>query len=558
MRQNKSWDRDSKDRSTLLFAGMLLICAIAMVSGPLQSEPLSAHEQLIQRLKSETGVLPPTPAGHPVAAMYNREAIIPPQCYTRTEGQHNPCYFCHQNARPGRENTMNDGPLQREYSFSEIGVNNHWKNLFEDRSTAVAAISDAQILDWIDDDNYSALPGRLKSAGFKGWIPDLGKLQEGALAFDQQGFALDGSDWVAFNYKPLPSTFWPTNGSTDDVMIRLPLSYRQDKGGAKSRDIYLANLSIAEALIKGLQSIETPDIDENRAGEDIDGDGRLSILRKLDPSNGWVGAARGFHAAPSFYPEGTEFLHTVRYVGIDEAGVIGPSRRMKEVRYMRKAFTITLDAAREAYLQEGYHKDEGLLPLYTNRGDQGLDNGMGWLIQGFIEGVDGRLRVATFEEHVYCMGCHSSIGSTIDKTFSFPRKVDGRAGWGYINLHGMEDAPNHGETEGEILTYFQRAGGGDEFRSNTELRERWFKQGVNAVDVAKVRAAPDVHTLVTPSRDRALQLNKAYRTIVAEQDFIYGRDATVTPPVNVYVEVGDDAPVLPPSLNHLWSITLDW
>ena len=183
---------------------------------------------------------------------------------------------------------------------------------------------------------------------------------------------------------------------------------------------------------------------------------------------------------------------------------------------------------------------------------------MGWLIQGFIEGVDGRLRVATFEEHVFCMGCHSSIGSTIDKTFSFPRKVDGRAGWGYINLHGMQDAPNHGETEGEILTYFQRAGGGDEFRSNTELRERWFKQGGNAVDVAKVRAAPDVHTLVTPSRDRALQLNKAYRTIVAEQDFIYGRDATVTPPVNVYVEVGDDAPVLPPSLNHLWSITLDW
>lgn len=537
---------------------MLLILAVGLVAGPLHSEPLSAHEQLIQRLKSETGVLPPTPAGHPVAAMYNREAVIPPQCYTRTEGQHNPCYVCHQNARPERENTMNDGPLQREYSFSEMGVTNHWQNLFEDRTEAVAAISDAQILDWIDDDNYSALAQRLAAAGFKGWIPDLANLQESSRAFDEQGFARDGSEWVAFNYKPLPSTFWPTNGSTDDVMIRLPRAYRQSRGGAQSRDVYVANLSIAEALIKGVSSIDTPDIDERKVGEDIDGDGKLGIVRKLDTFTSWVGAARGFHIAPSFYPEGTEFLHTVRYVGIDEQGGIGPSRRMKEVRYMRKAFTITLDAAREAYLQEGYHKDEGLLPLYTNRGDQGLDNGMGWLIQGFIEGVDGRLRVATFEENVFCMGCHSSIGSTIDKTFSFPRKVDGRAGWGYINLHGMKDAPNRGEKDGEILTYFQRAGGGDEFRSNALLWERWFSKETQTVDVDKVRAAADVYTLVTPSTGRALMLNKAYRTIVAEQDFIYGRDATVTPPINVYDAVGSDAPTLPSTLNHLWSIILDW
>lgn len=547
-----------QDRSSLLFAGMLLILAIGLVAGPLQSESVSKPEQLIKRLKSETGVLPPALAVHPVAAMYNREAIIPPQCYTRTEGTFNPCYVCHQNARAGSENTMNDGPLQREYSFSEIGVTNHWKNLFEDRTAAVASISDAQILDWIDDDNYSALAGRLQTAGFRGWIPDLKNLQEAAQAFDQQGLARDDSAWVAFNYKPLPSTFWPTNGSTDDVMIRLPAAYRQRQDGTDSRAVYLANLSIAEALIKGLSRIETPDINEHEAGEDINGDGQLGIVRELDSFTHWVGAARAFHIAPSFYPEGTEFLHTVRYVGVDERGGITPSRRMKEVRYMRKAFTITLDAAREAYLQEGYHKDEGLLPLYTNRGDQGLDNDMGWLIQSFIEGVDGQLRVATFEENMFCMGCHSSIGSTIDKTFSFPRKVDGRAGWGYIDLRRMRDTPNRGEQEGEILTYFRRTGGGDEFRSNEELLERWFAPDGHTVDAEKVRAAPDVYTLVTPSRERALQLNKAYRTIVAEQDFIHGRDATVVPPVNVYDQVGPDAPTLPWSLNHLWSITLDW
>ena len=40
-----------------------------------------------------------------------------------------------------------------------------------------------------------------------------------------------------------------------------------------------------------------------------------------------------------------------------------------------------------------------------------------------------------------CMGCHTSLGATIDKTFSFPRKVDGHAGWGYINLRGMRTPP---------------------------------------------------------------------------------------------------------------------
>ena len=50
-------------------------------------------------------------------------------------------------------------------------------------------------------------------------------LQLGAGAFDEQGFALDGSHLVSFNYKPLPSAFWPTNGSTDDVMVRLSAAY---------------------------------------------------------------------------------------------------------------------------------------------------------------------------------------------------------------------------------------------------------------------------------------------------------------------------------------------
>jgi hypothetical protein len=28
--------------------------------------------------------------------IFNNEATVPPQCYTKTEGRHNPCYTCHQ------------------------------------------------------------------------------------------------------------------------------------------------------------------------------------------------------------------------------------------------------------------------------------------------------------------------------------------------------------------------------------------------------------------------------------------------------------------------------
>lgn len=224
---------------------------------------------------------------------------------------------------------------------------------------------------------------------------------------------------------------------------------------------------------------------------------------------------------------------------------------------MRKAFLLSPDAVAEAYREEGYHKDEGLLPLYTNRGAEGLDNGMGWLLQTFIEDRGGRLRVATFEEHLFCMGCHSSIGATIDKSFSFPRKVDGAEGWGYINLENMRDAPNRGEREGEILTYFRRAGGGDEFRSNDEMRADWFNAD-GSVNEERVRAAENVYTLVKPSRRRALDLNRAYRLIVEDQDYIFGRDATLQPPANVYHRVDETAPVLPADRFHSWDITLDW
>lgn len=79
------------------------------------------------------------------------------------------------------------------------------------------------------------------------------------------------------------------------------------------------------------------------------------------------------------------------------------------------------------------------------------------------------------------------------------------------------------------------------------------------MNTTAVDAAPDVYALIVPSRERALQLNKAYRVLVEDQSFVFGRDATVTPPINVYNSVDPgSAPTLPPELQFKWDLRLAW
>ena len=490
----------------------------------------------------------------------NREAPIPSQCYTKTDGRHNPCYTCHQNYTDGRANVHNDGGLQGDYEFSWLGVKNHWSNLFKDRSQQVADISDDEILNYISQDNYTLLKAKLESdAKWKGYVPDLVNYQSAAEAFGEHGLAKDGSAWVAFNYKPLPSTFWPTNGSTDDVLLRLPKAFRASNNCAnlsESRDVYYANLALLEATIKQLTTITTPEIDENTICVDLNGDSQLSRITKITvlPDN-YVGDASIIKRHEGLYPLGTEFLHSVRYVGVDDAGDIYTPARMKELRYMKKTHFYSKGELAGAYELENIAKEDEIIPTYTNTG-HGLSNSFGWLVLGFIEDKKGALRQQTHEENKFCMGCHSTIGTTIDQSFAFPRKVTGTKGWGYINLKGMPDAPNKGETKGEILTYLQRAGGGSEFRSNDEMLQRWYNAD-GSLKETQIKAA-DVYTLITPSRDRALTLNKAYKVIVDEQSFIYGRDAIVIPPENVYDNVPTNSQPLTEENRYQWDIQLQW
>jgi len=493
--------------------------------------------------------------------LVNREAIIPPQCYTRTDGRHNPCYVCHQAPieGDGHENRINDGVLQGDYGFSEFALTNRWSNLFVDRTAAVAAITDDAILAYVGEDNYSPLVERMrKDAGFRGFKPDLENLQLGAAAFDEHGFAKDGSHWVAFNYMPMPSTFWPTNGSTGDVMIRLPAQFRSaSAGGAYVHDVYLANLAILEAAIKNFERVGTLPIDERRVGRDLNGDGKLGQVTEITRLARYVGEASSVEVHTFLYPRGTEFLHSVRYVGVAEDGSIRIPPRMKELRYMVKHTFIPKYALAGLYDDEVQEKEEANPPYYADFRDRGLDNGFGWRVQGYIEDKQGRLRPNGYEENLFCMGCHSTIGTTIDHSFSFARKVDGEKGWGYIDLHGMPDAPAWGETEGQIRSYLRRAGGGSEFRNNDEMRKRWFRAD-GAADEAKLKAAPDVHSLIAPSRERALLLDKAYRAIVEEQSFLRGRDALVTPPANVFQTIDREVNPLEPEHRFRWDIRVAW
>lgn len=470
----------------------------------------------------------------------NREAVVPSQCYTATDGVSNPCWTCHTRSR-GR-NFMADADLQEEYAFSDLALENHWTNLFRDATAAVAAISDEEALRYIREDNYSALRAALADReDYPGWYPDLDYAQ----GFDEEGFAADGSGWRALRYKPFLGTFWPTNGSTDDVLIRLPRAFREDEQGVESRQVYKANLAILEAAIavppaassgELIRTIEP--IDEGIVQVDLDGDGNIAgvvtELRRL-PTR-YLGAACGEHVDRFLYPKGTEFLHTVRYVDPDSPTLL--SRRMKEVRYSRKVQHTDLWSLLREYEKEHDNKDAGILPKFTGSALVGLRNDFGWQYQGFIEDRVGRLRLQSDEEHLFCMGCHSTIGVTVDQSFAFPRKVPGASGWAHQDLAGIPDVPQAEASDPEILTYFRRVGGGDEFRANTEILERFFVGGVLAeaeVRRAAVGGDQDIRYLLAPSRERALALNKAYMVLVREQNFEKGRDAVTEPTENVHL-----------------------
>ncbi|GFD82432.1 putative lipoprotein [Tenacibaculum sp. KUL118] len=487
--------------------------------------------------------------------VYNPESVIPPQCYTKTDGVNNPCYACHQSydGIEKRPNQMGDGTLQGNYEFSDVGLTNSWKNLFIDRTSLIAGIDDATIRKYVAQDNYTA---SLENNAMPEYMR-IENLAAADKAFDSKGFAHDGSGWVSYNYKPFPSTFWPTNGSTGDAMIRLPEDF-QTLNGEYNKAIYTLNLSLVEMALKALETLTIAPVDEVALKLDVNQDGKLSSsVTEIARSSHYVGDARAVPLAHMLYPEGTEFLHTVRYIGVDDKGNIYNAPRMKEVRYMKKHMFRSRESLASAYYAEAKDKHFEKLPQTRYLGEKGIDNGFGWTINGFIENEKGELRAQHDQELAFCNGCHKTVGSTFDQTFSFARKVPGEAGWGYINLREIEDVPNINEEKGEFLTYMERVGGGDEFRQNGEMLAKWFDEK-GMVKAEDIQRAKSVYEIITPSPERANALNKAYLTIVKEQSYLFGRDATLTEATNVLSTIDAEQPPLKPEHRFKWDMRLDW
>ncbi len=466
----------------------------------------------------------------------NLEATVPAQCYTRTEGRSNPCYTCHTVGVP--PNYLNDSDLQREYAFSPEAKQNYWTNHFSPPSPV--SIAEPELLESLRIDNYSPLRRQLKGrTDYLGYVPDL----DFEAGFDEFGFANDGSGWRAIKFRPFPGTFWPSAGSTNDVAIRLPLAFRT-LGGEIDRAVYRANLSILEAAIGADPRVKVTEdlvrriepIDERPIGVDLDQSGTLepgtTRLRGL-PSH-YLGDAKEIRVNRYLYPRGTEFLHTVRYLDPDDPSF--RARRVKEVRYAKKVEFLdhwALQYATEEIVEE---KERGRLPSYRGGAESGLLSDFGWRLQGFIEDPKGRLRLASEEEQLYCLGCHGGLGVTVDSTFSFARKIPGVAGWQLQTLNGQLDRPPLGASRGELSLYYDRVGGGDEFRVNHELKSRL------AGAAADPKAAPaDLPTLLFPSRERALALNRAYLGVVREQAYTRGRVPMLAPNPNIFHAIVSEA-----------------
>lgn len=494
----------------------------------------------------------------------NREAPIPLACYTNTGGESNPCWACHTEST--YPNLLSDAHQQETYAFSDYGRTNRWANAFADRRDAIAAIDDAAALAWVRHDNYSPARAILEGQVTEWAYPFDLDFHRG---FDDEGFARDGSLWRAFRYKPFVGTFWPTNGSTDDVLVRLPAALRE-QDGRLSLAVYKANLALLEASLASDPHLPDADVrwpteplDEPALGVDLDGDGTLragtTSLRGL-PSH-YLGDANDHPLERGTYPLGTEFLHSVRYLDPDAPGMM--ALRMKELRYLRKEAEHSRERYFALYEQEAEDKDAGVLPRYGGSAETGLLDTLGWRAQGYIEDAEGRLRLQTYEEHHACMGCHFGIGVTADGTFSLPRKLPGAAGWGHQRIDDLPDVPQLGHAEPEVLTYLRRVQGGDELRANTELLERFFPSGVLDEDEVR-RAAPGgdrrLPDLVMPSRARALALDKAYMVLVREQRFELGRDVMLAPPRHVHAHIEDDSTHLAEAgrVHRDGTLRLDW
>ena len=558
-------------------AATIAVVALVVALRSRSALPAKAASSLV------LSALPPGKSDRP--ALENLAAYIPAQCYAVTQDAkggrtHNGCFACHQASRP--PNYVDDPDAQTSLSLPRFATVNRWTNLLH--PPPPVAIPEAELLAWVRRSNYLDEHGAPTLANVLGRPPagwDVngngtwdGFTPDCSFRPDEQGWdrAPDGraTGWRAYAYVPMPGLFWPTNGSTADAFIRLPEAYREDATGKESEEVYSRNLAILEAFIRRAD-VPIAATDERALGADLDGDGVLGRAVKVafvwPPKDGkrlhYVGRAAtldpekaGWPAA-GLYPSGTELLHSVRYLDVDR-GHVRMAARMKELRYMRKIRWHTysdLDLAAKAEMREKAQKPDRL-KLVLGDAERGIATGTGWRMQAFIEDAGGDLRPQTVEETTACIGCHGGTGATVDSTFSFARKLADSApasGWYSLERGGVAGIPDprRADGRGEYEVWLEQVGGGDDFRTNTEVERTFFDEG-GKLKPGMVRAlAKDISVLVVPSPERALALDRGYLALVKAQSFDKGRDVVLGPPhlrerAAQEDATGIDEPVSPP------------
>lgn len=425
-------------------------------------------------------------------AIENYGAYIPPMCYTKTnQNGHitNPCYVCHTNGK--EPNYFNELNLQKAYLFPKKMMQNPYKNLFINRSNQITSISDDRVIEYIRKNNYNEV---------------LQKKFECYFNFDDEGFDRDKKGnytlWRAFTYRPFMGTFFPTNGSMDDVIIRLPEIFAQDNQNNFNIEIYKNNLDIVVSTIKS----------------------------DLNIKNKYVGKASSILIHDGLYPQGTEFLHTVRYIDFVK-NKASASERLKEFRYAKKEKYVNYSELERLANKEFFEEFDqyGLPTMQSYKGDakEGFDNNMGWRYKGYIEDKNGQLRLQNDEETLSCIGCHAKLGTTIDSTFAMKRYVK----WGYQTLEGLSDF------NGEYANYLMQNPTGNEYGTNDEVYNKFFDSNGTMKKDSFLKLSKEISTLLLPSYNRAMQLNKAYYFLVQEQNFIDGKEATIQPINNIYKSI---------------------
>jgi hypothetical protein len=454
------------------------------------------------------------------------EAVIPSQCYARTDGGRNPCFTCHTRGRT--PNPIDDSSRQTRYPVSVTARRNAWSNSFVARSELVRRSNEKETLDWVRYDNHPQLLMTLErppnawdeddDGRFDGYVPDI------AFRFDHEGFdrAVDRTPtgWRIFAHYPFPGAFWPTNsGAWSEVAIRLPEALRQRSDGSVDEEVYRVNLAVAEGLMNE-RDVPIPSVDERKYDVDLNQDGRLGMTTLVRASS-WIGKGRQLPAQNGLLPEGTELLQTLRYLDVS-AGRVGSGARIRELRYAKKT-------------RSGEHAGTF------------VTNSSGWLYRAFIEDDMGELRPETRTELATCVGCHGAIGATTDSGFSFSRKLPPTAhagGWYRSSELGWEGIaqPRRKDGRGEYTTYLEAAGAGDDFGSNVEAKQRFFRVDGSLDTSAVARLDEDVSVLLLPSPTRALRLTQAYWGVVAEQSYEKGREPVFEPVQNVFQLVPENQP----------------